>query len=368
MAAGHPTHLVAETLEINRSTLYYRPQPRSSRADRRHDERIVEVCGDQPALGYRRVQWVAEGCGRLAGDARARPAPPLPAVSSHAQKGLEQLTPSHPNLVWQSDMTKLWAGPTVGWAYLVSVLDRCTREIIGWDLSLRCRSQDAPAALNQAVLQVLPFDPHGKELTLTLTTDNGTQFTSTRYPETLRQLGITRRRTAYNHPEGNGRIERFHRSLKEEEVWLHEYPVARRSPRVHRPLDPPVQPSAAPSSSQLPDGALHCGIGQCGACTVIVNREAVLSCVTPLASAEEKTIATPLSSLEASSLIVRESHPSGGRTMPAKLTTQGIAILRVGWKAVQTVEERMLRCLSPKEQIRLGELLEHCLTALRPKD
>jgi hypothetical protein len=24
-------------------------------------------------------------------------------------------------------------------------------------------------------------------------------------------------------PEGNGRIERFHRSLKEEEVWLHEY-------------------------------------------------------------------------------------------------------------------------------------------------
>jgi putative transposase len=42
-------------------------------------------------------------------------------------------------------------------------------------------------------------------------------------PSTLRQLGITHRRTAYNHPEGNGRIERFHRSLKEEEVWLHEY-------------------------------------------------------------------------------------------------------------------------------------------------
>jgi Integrase core domain len=35
--------------------------------------------------------------------------------------------------------------------------------------------------------------------------------------------GITHRRTAYNHPEGNGRIERFHRSLKEEEVWPHGY-------------------------------------------------------------------------------------------------------------------------------------------------
>ena len=52
---------------------------------------------------------------------------------------------------------------------------------------------------------------------------NGTQFTSARYVETLNQLGITHRRTAYNHPEGNSYIERFHRSLKEEEVWLNEY-------------------------------------------------------------------------------------------------------------------------------------------------
>jgi putative transposase len=41
--------------------------------------------------------------------------------------------------------------------------------------------------------------------------------------ETLSRLGITHRRTAYHHPEGNSYIERFHRSLKEEEVWAHEY-------------------------------------------------------------------------------------------------------------------------------------------------
>ncbi len=40
----------------------------------------------------------------------------------------------------------------------------------------------------------------------------------------LTQLGITHRRTAYHHPEGNSYIERFHRSLKEEEVWTAEYP------------------------------------------------------------------------------------------------------------------------------------------------
>jgi transposase InsO family protein len=62
-----------------------------------------------------------------------------------------------------------------------------------------------------------------REASVTLTTDNGTQFTSTRFIETLNRLGITHRRTAYHHPEGNSYIERFHRSLKEEEVWPAEY-------------------------------------------------------------------------------------------------------------------------------------------------
>ena len=72
----------------------------------------------------------------------------------------------HPNHVWQSDMTKVWAGPSVGWAYLVSVTDCCTREIVGWDLSLRCRTEEALASLNRAVLEVLPFCRHPSIRTL----------------------------------------------------------------------------------------------------------------------------------------------------------------------------------------------------------
>jgi putative transposase len=71
--------------------------------------------------------------------------------------------------------------------------------------------------VEQAVLERLPAG--SREAILTLTTDNGTQFTSSRFLETLGRLGITHRRTAYHHPEGNSYIERFHRSLKEEEVW-----------------------------------------------------------------------------------------------------------------------------------------------------
>jgi putative transposase len=58
---------------------------------------------------------------------------------------------------------------------------------------------------------------------LTLTTDNGTQFTSARFLETLGRLGITCRRTASYHPEGNRYVERFHLSLKKQKVWTADY-------------------------------------------------------------------------------------------------------------------------------------------------
>ena len=128
---------------------------------------------------------------------------------------------AQPNQIWQSDMTKIWAGPAVGWAYLVSVIDCRTREIVGWSLSHRCRTEDALAAVEQPVLARLP--EICREANLTFTTDNGTQFTSSRFLETLGRLGITNRRTAYHHPEGNSYIERFHRSLKGAEIWTVEY-------------------------------------------------------------------------------------------------------------------------------------------------
>jgi putative transposase len=54
-----------------------------------------------------------------------------------------RLEAAAPNQIWQSDMTKVWAGANVGWTYLVEVIDCCTREIVGWDLSRRCRTEEA---------------------------------------------------------------------------------------------------------------------------------------------------------------------------------------------------------------------------------
>jgi hypothetical protein len=54
---GYTATLVAATLAISRSSLYYRKRPRGSRADRTYDEQIVMACGEKPAYGYRRVAW-----------------------------------------------------------------------------------------------------------------------------------------------------------------------------------------------------------------------------------------------------------------------------------------------------------------------
>jgi putative transposase len=229
VAQGGEAKLVAETIGISRSSLYYQAKPRVSRANRSQDEVIIAACGDKPAYGYRRVSWwlwrkqgVTVNGKRVLRVMRERGLLVAPRrLRARRKKEWGRVMAEAPNQVWQSDMTKVWAGANVGWAYLVSVIDCCTREIVGWDLSLRCRTQEAIAAVERAVLEAMADGSRGSGLVLT--TDNGTQFTSTRFVETLSRLGITHRRTAYNHPEGNGLIERFHRSLKEEEIWLNEY-------------------------------------------------------------------------------------------------------------------------------------------------
>ena len=229
LTQGYQAALVAATLAISRSSLYYRRKERRSRADRRYDQEIIAVCGEKPWFGYRRVTLRLQRNRKLRINhkrvlrvMRERGLLLLPRrLRARRRKEWGRVGAAEPNQIWQSDMTKVWAGPAAGWAYLVSVIDCCTREITGWNLSLRCRSQEAIDAVEQSVLARLPAG--SREAQLTLTTDNGTQFTSTRFLETLSRLGITHRRTAYHHPEGNSYIERFHRSLKEEEVWVHEY-------------------------------------------------------------------------------------------------------------------------------------------------
>ena len=61
------------------------------------------------------------------------------------------------------------------------------------------------------------------DVTVVLRHDNGSQFTSRRYLDDARELGIALSRTAYRHPDGNAFIERRYRTDKEECVWPNDF-------------------------------------------------------------------------------------------------------------------------------------------------
>ena len=100
----------------------------------------------------------------------------------------------------------------------MAIVDCCTREIVGWQLELRCRTDEAIALIEQAAAV------HGiQEGELVLGSDNGSAFTARRFRERLARLGIRHRRGGYRDPESQAFIESWFGKLKEREVWLNEY-------------------------------------------------------------------------------------------------------------------------------------------------
>ena len=87
--------------------------------------------------------------------------------------------------------TSLWVAEH-GCCYLNAIIDCCTREIVAWQLSLRCRADEAIAVVERALAL------HGIEPgELTLGSDNGSAFTARRFKARLVELGITHRRGGY---------------------------------------------------------------------------------------------------------------------------------------------------------------------------
>lgn len=127
-----------------------------------------------------------------------------------------------PNELWQTDLTSVWCGDD-GWCYFTAVIDCYDRSILGWTFTRRCRTADVTDAVGRAHACAWPHGIDTTDVTVVLRHDNGSQFTSSRFGDDCRELGITTSRTAYRHPDGNAFIERLYRTLKEEAVWPNDF-------------------------------------------------------------------------------------------------------------------------------------------------
>ena len=126
-----------------------------------------------------------------------------------------------PNQWWGIDMTKV-AVDAFGWVYVVVVLDWYTKKFVGYHIGLQATTTHWLAALDMAVNRQFPQGIEGHPLHLL--SDNGCQPTSVRFLAVCGQLGITQAFTSYNNPKGNAETERSIRTLKEECLWLREWP------------------------------------------------------------------------------------------------------------------------------------------------
>jgi putative transposase len=122
-----------------------------------------------------------------------------------------------PDQLWHLDLTAVWVAAH-GWCYLMAAIDCCTREIVGFELSLRCRALEA-VELIEGAARSRAIEP-GQ---LVLGTDNGSQFTARRTRMVMSGLGIAHRRGGYRDPESQAFIESWFSKLKEREVWRSEY-------------------------------------------------------------------------------------------------------------------------------------------------
>lgn len=189
-------------------------------------DRVRAWCERHPTYGYRRIWALLRRSGIRVNPKtvyrvmkKEKLLQPLKRYEAKRSRRSWNLPIFRSNQVWHMDMTKIWTED--GWAYLFSIVDAHDRRVVAWSLTRLCRDQEAIRLLEDAVNRAFSQGVRGQGLKLVH--DNGSQFTSRRFVQTLKTLDIAPIRTSYRHPQSNGKIERWYRTLKEEEVWSNEY-------------------------------------------------------------------------------------------------------------------------------------------------
>jgi putative transposase len=116
------------------------------------------------------------------------------------------------NELWQTDFT-YFKVITWGWFYMASILDDFSRYIIAWKLFQTMSAGDVKEVLDLARART-GIDQVKVSLKPRLLSDNGPCYISKELRTYLEEHEITHTRGAPFHPMTQGKIERFHRSMK----------------------------------------------------------------------------------------------------------------------------------------------------------
>jgi len=129
--------------------------------------------------------------------------------SKPSRKGTGFVQPLAPHDQWHIDFSYVNVGGT--FYYLCSILEGCSRSIVHWEIRESMKEADAELVLQRAREKFPQARPQ-------IISDNGPQFVAKDFKEFLRQWQTTHVLTSPHYPQSNGKLERYHRTLKEQAI------------------------------------------------------------------------------------------------------------------------------------------------------
>lgn len=124
-------------------------------------------------------------------------------VKSRKGDGFDQ--PEKPHQHWHIDVSYINIQGT--FYYLCSVLDGCSRYLVHWEIREQMKERDVEVIVQRAVEKFPDARPR-------IISDNGPQFIARDFKEFVRVRGMTHVRTSPYYPQSNGKIERWHKTIK----------------------------------------------------------------------------------------------------------------------------------------------------------
>jgi len=124
-----------------------------------------------------------------------------------SKKGTGFVQPIGPHVHWHVDISYLNLGGT--FYYLCSLLDGYSRFIVHWEIRESMTEQDVETIVQRALERHPGVTPR-------IISDNGPQFIAKDFKTFIRISGMTHVRTSPFYPQSNGKLERWHGSLKRE--------------------------------------------------------------------------------------------------------------------------------------------------------
>lgn len=127
--------------------------------------------------------------------------------NENSKKGKGFVQPEKPHEHWHIDISYVNLRGT--FYYLCSILDGCSRFIVHWELRPSMIEQEVEVIVQRAREKY----PHARPRIIS---DNGPQFIARDFKEFIRLAGMTHVRTSPFYPQSNGKLERFHKTIKAE--------------------------------------------------------------------------------------------------------------------------------------------------------